>query len=133
LKGIKKAERTKERFEIPEDFSSSEFAKVPFGLFHGKPITVKVVFDKELSDYIRRHTWHPSQKIKELKDGRILLSMTASGKEEIKAWILSFGAKARLLAPNLLCKEIETELSKILALYAEQSDLRSQSVPGTSP
>jgi hypothetical protein len=31
----------------------------------------------------------------ELKDGTILLSMTASGKEEIKAWILSFGPKAR--------------------------------------
>lgn len=46
--------------------------------------TVKVVFDKELSDYIKRRTWHPIQKIKELKYGRIILSFTASGKEEIK-------------------------------------------------
>ena len=30
-----------------------------------------------------------------LKDGRMFLSLTASGKEEIKAWILSFGPKAR--------------------------------------
>jgi len=132
MEGVRKAERMKERFEIPEDFSISGFLKVPFGLFRGKSIGVEVIFDKELRDHIMGRTWHPSQKIKEFKDGRILLSMAASGKEEIKAWILSFGARARLLAPNFLRKEIEIEVSKIRALYAEQSDLGSQSVPGAS-
>jgi predicted DNA-binding transcriptional regulator YafY len=122
LEGIKKAERTNERFEIPEDFSVSEFLKVPFGLFHGTPITVKVVFDKELSDYIQTHTWHPSQKIKELSDGRILLSMTASGKEEIKAWILSFGAKAEVLSPKFLREEIKDEFSRSMASYTQNRE-----------
>jgi len=117
LEGIKKAERMKERFEIPEDFSISEFLKVPFGMFHEKPITVKVVFDKELSDYIQRRTWHPSQKIRELKDGRITLSMTGSGTEEIKAWILSFGAKAMVLSPKHFREEIRAEISQALAAY----------------
>ena len=117
LEGVKKAERMKERFEIPEDFSIPEFLKVPFGMFHEKPISVKVIFDKELSDYIRRKACHPSQKIKELKDGRILLSMKASGKEEIKAWILSFGAKAEVLSPKSLRDETKADLSKTLANY----------------
>jgi predicted DNA-binding transcriptional regulator YafY len=117
LEGIKKAERMNERFEIPEDFSISEFLNVPFGLFHGKPITVKVVFDKELSDYIQRRTWHQSQKIKELKDGRILFSMTASGKEEVKAWILSFGAKVKVVSPKFLMEEIKEGISKALIFY----------------
>jgi predicted DNA-binding transcriptional regulator YafY len=42
-----------------------------------------------------------------LKDGRILFSMTASGKEEIKAWILSFGPKAKVISPTFLREEIE--------------------------
>jgi proteasome accessory factor B len=117
LERIKKAEAMKERFEIPEDFSLSEFLNVPFGLFHGKPVSVKVIFDKELSDYIQRRTWHPSQKTKELKDGRILLSMTASGKEEIKAWILSFGPKAMVLSPKHSREEIRAEISQALAVY----------------
>jgi proteasome accessory factor B len=117
LEGIKKAERMKERFAIPEGFSISEFLNVPFGLFHGKSITMKVVFDKELSDYIQRRTWHPSQKIKELKDGRIILTMTASGKEEIKAWILSFGARAEVVSPKSLRQEIKGDLSKTAAQY----------------
>ena len=117
LGGIKKAERMKERFEIPEGFSIPQFLNVQFGLFHGKPITVKVVFDKELRDYIMGRTWHPSQKIKELKDGRILFTMTASGREEIKAWILSFGAKAEVLSPKSLRDEVRADLSKTLANY----------------
>lgn len=117
LEGIKKVERMKERFEIPNSFSLEEFIKVPFGLFHEKPITVKIVFDKELSDYIQRKKWHPNQKIKELKDGKILLTMTASGKEEIKAWISSFGPKAKVLSPKLLRDEIEADLSRSLSQY----------------
>ena len=117
LEGIKKAERMKERFEIPQDFSITEFLNVPFGLFHGNPITVKAVFGKELSDYIKTRTWHPSQKIRELKDGRIILSMTASGKEEIKAWILGLGAKVKVLSPKFLRKEIKEDLSEALAFY----------------
>jgi len=76
-----------------------------------------MVFDKELSEYIQRRTWHPSQKIKELKDGRVQLSMTASGKEEIKAWILSFGAKAKVVSPRVLRNEIIAGLSKTLVYY----------------
>jgi predicted DNA-binding transcriptional regulator YafY len=117
LEGIKKAERMKERFEIPEDFSISEFLKVPFGMFREKPISVKVIFDKELSDYIQRRSWHPSQKIKELQDGRIFLTMTASGKEEIKAWILSFGAKAKVISPQSLQEEIKASISQALTQY----------------
>jgi predicted DNA-binding transcriptional regulator YafY len=118
LEGIKKVERMKERFEIPEDFSISEFLNVPFGLFHGKPITVKLIFDKELSDYIQKRAWHPSQKIKELKDGRLLLSMTASGKEEIKGWIFGFGPKAEVLSPKSLREEIKEDISKTSAFYS---------------
>jgi proteasome accessory factor C len=75
---------------------------------------VKVIFDKELSDYIQRHTWHPSQKTKQLRDGRILLTMTASGKEEIKAWILSFGSKVQVISPLSLREEIKEDTSQAL-------------------
>jgi predicted DNA-binding transcriptional regulator YafY len=71
-----------------------------------------------LSDYIQRRTWHPSQKIKELKDGRILLTMTASGKEEIKEWILSFGSRGKVLSPKFLREEIKEDISETLAFYS---------------
>jgi len=53
----------------------------------------------------------------DLKDGRILLSMAASGKEEIKVWILSFGPKAEVLSPKFLKEEIKEDISETLAFY----------------
>ncbi len=117
VEGITKAERTKERFEIPEDFSISNFLNVPFGIFQGKPISVKILFDGELVSYIKGRTWHPTQKIKASKDGKILFSMTASGKQEIKAWILGFGARATVISPKTLRNEVEGDLSKALSQY----------------
>jgi predicted DNA-binding transcriptional regulator YafY len=117
VEGIKKAERSKERFEIREDFSASDFLNVPFGIFHGEPVSVKILFDKELTDYIRGRTWHPTQKIKATGDGEILLSMAASGKEEIKAWILGFGRKAEVISPKSLRDEIQKDLLKSLTQY----------------
>jgi len=43
--------------------------------------------------------------------------MTASGKEEIKAWILSFGSKVKVLSPKSLRAQIENDLSRNLASY----------------
>ena len=117
LAGIKKAQRSTERFSISEKFSPSKFFTASFGLFQGKPIALKVVFNPELSEYIQRRNWHSSERIKKLKDGKILLSLKASGKEEIKAWVLSFGPKAKVLAPLSLRKEIETDVQKMSLQY----------------
>ena len=43
--------------------------------------------------------------------------MTASGKEEIKAWILSFGPKAKCFHRNRLRDETKADLSKTLVNY----------------
>jgi predicted DNA-binding transcriptional regulator YafY len=43
--------------------------------------------------------------------------MTASGNEEIKAWILSFGPKAMVLSPKHFREEIRAEISQALAVY----------------
>jgi predicted DNA-binding transcriptional regulator YafY len=46
--------------------------------------------------------------------------MTASGKEEIKAWILGFGPKVKVISPKTLRNEIEADFSKALAQYQAQ-------------
>jgi predicted DNA-binding transcriptional regulator YafY len=78
---------------------------------------VKILFDGELASYLKRRTWHPTQRIKPLRNGKILFSMTASGKEEIKTWILGFGPKATVISPKALRNEVEVDLSKTLAQY----------------
>jgi predicted DNA-binding transcriptional regulator YafY len=45
--------------------------------------------------------------------------MTASGKEEIKAWILSFGPKAELVSPKRIRENIVADLSRAYTHYTE--------------
>ncbi len=88
-------------------------------------MSVKILFDKELGDYIRGRTWHPTQKVKATGDGKILLSMSASGKEEIKAWILALGPKAKVISPKSLRDEVEADLSRALARYRTADQLQA--------
>jgi predicted DNA-binding transcriptional regulator YafY len=46
-----------------------------------------------------------------------ILCSKASGKEEIKAWILGFGPKAKVISRKTLRNEIKADLSKALARY----------------
>ena len=88
-------------------------------------MSVKILFEKELADYIRGRSWHPTQRVKAARDGKIILSMTASGKEEIKAWVLGFGPKAKVVSPKTLRDEIKGDLSKALARYKTATHKRS--------
>jgi predicted DNA-binding transcriptional regulator YafY len=84
---------------------------------------VKVIFEKGLWDYIQRRFWYSNQKINQGTERREkTFSMTASGKEEIKTWLLSFGAKNKVLSPKFLREEIKEDISKALAFYRSQQE-----------
>ena len=43
--------------------------------------------------------------------------MEVAGLAEVKSWVLSFGAGARVLEPEALRREVEQELAKALRAY----------------
>ncbi|MGD9300685.1 MAG: WYL domain-containing transcriptional regulator, partial [Desulfobacterales bacterium] len=117
LDRIKKLAITNESFETPEDFNIDEFMKPSFGVFHGKPIQVRIWFASDIAEYIREKIWHNSQRIESQNDGSIIFELEVAGTEEIKSWVLKWGAKARVLAPDALREEIRQEIAAMLANY----------------
>ena len=111
---IKKIDKTDEVFQIPESFDFDAFMQYRFGIFHGELTTVKVRFSAAAAGYIQEKIWHDTQTIEEKEDGSIVLTMQVAGTEEIKHWIMSWGAGAEVLAPAALrdeiCREAETLL-----------------------
>jgi len=81
-----------------------------FDIVCGEPIDVKIWFPAGQSRYIKERKWSKTQKIEDQKDGSIILSMTTSGWWDVKRWVLSFGADAKVLEPEELRKEIVEEL-----------------------
>lgn len=104
----------KEHNEINLD----EILHSSFGIYlDRKKCNIKIKFSPYQSRWIKEKIWHKTQKIKELKDGSIILSMKLNSKEEIKRWILQYGKEAEVLSPKTLREEIKKEYSESLKLY----------------
>jgi proteasome accessory factor B len=110
-------EPSKERFEIPENYHPSQALEGAFGLVSEPPMEVQVRFAPSVAYTIKERIWHPSQRIVEEPDGSLLLSFRAGGKLEILSWIMSYGPRAELLAPETLRRELGQLVRQTAELY----------------
>lgn len=111
-------EETGETFEPPDHLPIEERISDAFGVSYEEPMEVAVRFTKEQAPYIRERIWHPSQKLEELPDGRVVLRLRAGGFYEIRSWVLSFGAAAEVLEPEELREAVREEMRAALGLDA---------------
>jgi len=117
LDRIKAIEMTDETFETPEDFNVDDFMKSSFGVFQGEPVQVRIWFAADIAEYIREKIWHETQRIEPQSDGSIIFEAEVAGTEEIKHWVLKWGAKARVLAPGALREGIRLQAEAMLKNY----------------
>jgi len=91
--------------------------KSSFGVFQGPPVKVRVRFAADIADYIREKIWHETQQIEAQNDGTIIFEAEVAGIDEIKFWILKWGAKARVLEPESLRELMRAEAEAMVANY----------------
>jgi len=123
LDRIKMLHTTDENFDIPSDFDFNALMNKSFGVFQGPSVKIKVWFDKEIAGYISEKVWHGSQKIHEQKDGSVIFEAEVSGTDEVKFWVMSWGARARVLEPESVRKEIQSECALTLDNYNNHAEI----------
>jgi len=128
LDRIKMLHQTKETFEVPEDFSLEDFMGPSFGVYQGEPINIKVWFHPNVAGYIKEKIWHESQQIHTQDDGSIIFEAKVAGTDEIKFWIMTWGSKATVLAPEALREAIRTEAEIMVSQYEEKT-VAEESLP----
>jgi proteasome accessory factor B len=107
-----------ESFARPKDFSPGQFLAGSFGIFSGgKQRTVRVRFDSFAARLVGERTWHPSQQLKWLKNGGLVLALTLSSLPEVERWILSWGDHAEVLAPAELRRQVAAVGGRLAARY----------------
>jgi predicted DNA-binding transcriptional regulator YafY len=116
---IRSLEATGDTFIQPADFDAERFMETSFGVFQGEPVKVKILFAPDAAGYVLEKTWHPSQKVAVHKDGSVLFEAEVAGTREIKLWVLRWGSKAQVLAPQSLREEIRIEAAEMLAHYTD--------------
>lgn len=88
-----------------------------FGLTEGPLMDVSVRFDRAVADYFKERKWHPTQKVRTLKSGDVVVALQAGGIDEIVAWVLGWGAYARVIGPQQLLERVRDELAQAHQRY----------------
>ena len=108
-----------ETFDPPEEGVLDGFMAASFGVFRGEDVHVTIRFSAAVAGYIREKTWHASQNLTDLKNGGLLFEARVAGIEEIKYWVLQWGAQAEVVSPDTLRQAVQTEAVAMAARYAE--------------
>ena len=111
-----------ERFDLPADFALGEWLQGDFGVARA-PRTVKILveFEPRVADGVRGRKVHPSQRLAVADDGRVRASLSVPEEPTllaaVRAWVLGFGAGARVLEPRELADDVADELRRAAARY----------------
>lgn len=116
---------THRTFSQPDKWDSEEYLRRGFGMFRGgEDVLVEVEFDQYQARYARERVFHPTQRRRELKDGRLRVTFetTEAALEQVARWLLQYGEHARALRPAELSKIMRERLKRAIALYDQTID-----------
>lgn len=116
---IKHIAETGVKFKRPARFSLEKRLRDSFGVHSGQDeFTIVIQFTEEMADYIREKKWHQSQRLREMPDGGVELSLKLSSLAEIQRWILSWGPGATVVSPPQLVAAVIAAADGIRRRYS---------------
>lgn len=106
-----------EPFEPDPAFDPKRYEAEAFGIVWEQPMDVLVRFRADQAPYVREREWHPTQRFRPLRDGRLELRFRAGGQLEIVRWLLGWGAAVEVLRPARLRRALAGALRSAAAGY----------------
>src|SRR5438309_3545320 len=115
-----------QRFSPPLGSSLRKMLGHAWGIWTSDhPVEVLLRFSQRVSSRVIAITWHKSQEVLELPDGRMELRLVIAEPTEIRPWILGWGQECQVVAPIALRESIAAELEEASAAYEKRSAPRS--------
>ena len=120
LDRIEGIEMLLEKYRIPRDFNVETYFQSTFGIFSpvGEQYRVEIEFSGPASEAVKKSCWHTTQKFHDQNDGTTVMHVILNDLQEVKSWVLSFGALARVLHPPELVAMVRQEVIQLLQTYS---------------
>ncbi len=102
------------KVSTPESFFNGGMA-----IYNGTPPEEIVIeFEKKMAHFVKERCWHPTQRVKSLERGRVEVRFELGNTPELLAWILGFGASAKVIAPKSLAETVRRAALETAEVYA---------------
>jgi len=109
---IQKVSLTEKAFVMPPEFDAGKLLANTFGRFVGNHShTIKLLFKKDVAEWVLEKQWSPKQVIRKRRNGDIELSFTAAGLFEVFRWVMAWGRWVKVLVPTELKKMVDEEIT----------------------
>lgn len=114
---LSEARMLDERYQVKVQPPEELFGQ-SFGVFRGEKVEgVELEFSEEVALYVSERKWHPSQKLIESKEGRVILKLKIAIAPDFVQWVMSFGSQVRVAEPASLRARIVEQAQEILKNY----------------
>jgi proteasome accessory factor B len=117
---IRKVELQDAKFTPPKGFDAGKLLESRFGKFvhmkGGRPLKVRVVFRARIAAAISERIWHPRQKARVLRNGRLMLEFPVTEVRDVVPWVLSWGGYVVRVEPKALRDAIVDAASDLMRL-----------------
>lgn len=117
---IRSSTLTADRYQIPDAFDPDRFLANSWGIWSSEKTAtaeVRLRFDASVAHRVREVVWHRSQRLAELPDGGVELTVTVAGIIEIRPWILSWGDAVEVIDPPELRHSVRDVVRRAAARY----------------
>jgi predicted DNA-binding transcriptional regulator YafY len=116
LSRCRSIEGSGQHFARPVGFHGPAFFKDALGISRAdKPWKVRLLFASEVATYIRERSWHPSQHMRERRDGTLEFRLQTCSRKEVTRWILSWMPHVTVIAPCQLRERVRQRMREGLA------------------
>ncbi len=109
---------TTQKFQRPKDFDPEDYLGRSFGIYsEGPQERVVIEFAKEAARSVLEREWHPTQRIEERPNGKVILKMSVQGISEVARWVLYHAPFARVLEPESLRERVAANAARAAAAH----------------
>lgn len=99
--------------QMPLGFDLDAYVRDALVVMRGRPAEVELLFDRRTTAWVKGDTWHESQRITLLKDGRLRMKLKVADTPELVGWILHFGGGVKVIRPDSLRDKVREEARTI--------------------
>ena len=125
LSRIDSVETTERSFQPPDGFDIEAYVRNSMGAFASEQEhEARLALDAHAAYYAREAPWHGSQRLRDLPDGRVEMTLRVNHLIDVKNAVLGWGEHVEVLAPAELRQAVRDAHRAALARYEDHEETR---------